>query len=182
MQKIKIVISGAAISSSCVENVNQLAYEIGKEIAEQDAIVITGATTGLPYWSAKGAFENNGFVIGFSPAINAKQHLEMGLPVDYHNIIFYTGEGYSARNLRLIRAGDGAIFICGRTGTLNEFVIAFEEQKQMAVLKNSGGEEMFMDEIVAEAHKPHSEIIWETDPKILVSKLIEIIKKDNGEL
>ena len=52
MQKIKIVISGAAISSSCVENVNQLAYEIGKEIAEQDAIVITGATTGLPYWSA----------------------------------------------------------------------------------------------------------------------------------
>lgn len=178
MQKIKIAISGAAVSGHCVENVNQLAYEIGKEIASRDAIVLTGATTGLPLWVAKGAYENNGFVIGFSPAKDIKEHITMGLPVDYHNIIFYTSVGFSARNLQLIRAGDGALFICGRTGTLNEFIIAFEEQKPMAVLTGSGGAEGFMKEIVKESHKEHSKIIWENEPKILVSKLIELIQNE----
>jgi uncharacterized protein (TIGR00725 family) len=177
MQKIKIVISGAAVTNHCAENVNQLAYAIGKEIAKQDGVVVTGATTGLPLWAAKGAYEHNGFVIGFSPAMNSKEHIQIGLPVDYHHLIFYTGEGYSARNLRLIRAGDGAIFICGRTGTLNEFIIAFEEKKPMAILTGSGGEEEFMKGIIEEAHKEHYQIVWEKEPQKVVAELIKLIKE-----
>jgi uncharacterized protein (TIGR00725 family) len=177
MSKIKIVVSGAAETLHCSPNINDLAYEIGKYLALNNVITITGATTGAPFWAAKGAYENQGYVIGFSPALNEKEHLEVyNLPLDYHHLIFYTGGGHSLRNLMLIRSGDGVIFICGRTGTLNEFTIAYEEKKPMAVLLNSGGEEKHMESIVKESHKEHNKIIWNADPQKLVEELIQLIK------
>ncbi len=182
--KIKIVVSGAADSSPCAENVHDLAYEVGKEIAKQGCVLIDGATTGVPLWAAKGAFENNGFVVGLSPARTRREHLNVyKLPEDYHHLIIYTGFFYSGRNLLLTRTGDGGIFICGRMGTLNEFTITFEDDKPMGVLAGSGGTESLMDDIVREAHRGPGKIIWEAEPKVLVEKMIELIKKENdGEL
>ncbi len=178
-KKLKIVISGAAETSHCSEKVNEFAYEIGKYLAMNDVITITGATTGSPFWAAKGAFENGGYVIGVSPAIDEKEHIEVyNLPTDYHHLIFYTGFGHSLRNLILVRSGDGVIFVCGRTGTLNEFVISYEEKKPMGILLNSGGEEKYMAEIVKESHKEHNKIIWESDPQKLVEKIINLIKNE----
>jgi len=177
MQKIKIAISGASDTTFCAPNVNGLAYEIGKELALRNIIAITGATTGAPFWAAKGAYENNGYVLGFSPAINKEEHLKVyELPLDYHHLIFYTGLGHSGRNLILVRSGDGVIFICGRTGTLNEFLIAYEEKKPMGILVGSGGEEKYMQEIIKEARKEHNKIVWESDPKILIDKLLKLIE------
>ena len=177
--KIKISISGAAETTNCHPNVNELAYTIGKELAKRGVITITGATTGVPFWAAKGAYENNGYVIGFSPALNPKEHVEVyELPLDYHHIIFYTGLGHSGRNLMLVRAGDGVIFICGRTGTLNEFIISYEEKKPMAILVGSGGEEKHMDEIIKEARKEHNKIIWEKDPVVLVDKFLKLLENE----
>ncbi|GIW66216.1 MAG: hypothetical protein KatS3mg095_0114 [Candidatus Parcubacteria bacterium] len=178
-KKLKIAISGAAETVHCSENINQLAYEIGKYLALNNIIVVTGATAGAPLWAAKGAYENNGYVIGFSPAINKQEHIETyELPIDYHNLIFFTGFGYSLRNLILVRSGDGIIFICGRTGTLNEFVISYEEKKPMGILVNSGGEEKYMADIIKESHKEHNKIIWESDPQKLVEKMINLINND----
>lgn len=178
---IKIAISGAAETQNCSKYVNDLAYEIGKELAKRNIITITGATTGIPFWAAKGAYENGGYVIGFSPAINKKEHIEVyELPLDYHHIIFYTGLGHSGRNLILVRSGDGVIFICGRTGTLNEFIIAYEEKKPIAILVGSGGEEKYMDEIINEAKKGHDKIIWEPDPSKLVEKFINLLKDEHN--
>lgn len=177
-KKIKIAISGAAETTHCTSDVNDLAYLIGKELAKRGIITVTGATTGVPYWAAKGAYENNGYVIGFSPAFNEDEHINVyNLPTDYHHLIFYTGLGHSGRNLILVRSGDGVIFICGRSGTLNEFVIAYEEKKPMGILVGSGGEEKYMKEIVEEARKEHNKIVWEKDVSKLVEKLIALINK-----
>lgn len=177
-KKIKISISGAAETTHCTENVNELGYLIGKELAQKGIITVTGATTGVPYWVAKGAYENNGYVIGFSPAFDEREHKNVyELPTDYHHLIFYTGLGHSGRNLMLIRAGDGVIFICGRTGTLNEFIIAYEEKKPMGILVGSGGEEKYMKEIIEEAGKEHNKIVWESDIQKLVEKLLALIKE-----
>jgi hypothetical protein len=177
MLKIKIAISGASDTTFCASNVNELAYEIGKELALRNIITVTGATTGAPFWAAKGAYENNGYVVGFSPAINKEDHIKVyELPIDYHHLIFYTGLGHSGRNLILVRSGDAVIFICGRTGTLNEFVIAYEEKKPMGILVGSGGEEKHMKKIIEEARKEHNKIVWESDPKILIEKLLKFIE------
>jgi hypothetical protein len=177
--KIKLVVSGAADSTPCAPNIQEIAYTIGQIIAENDCILITGATTGIPLWAAKGAYENNGLVIGLSPARTKQEHLKVyRLPIDYHHAIVYTGFSYSGRNLLLTRTGDGVIFICGRMGTLNEFTIAFEDEKPMGVLVGSGGIETLMHDIIKEAHRGPGKIIWESDPKTLVSKMIDLIKAE----
>ncbi|MCS7200675.1 MAG: LOG family protein [Patescibacteria group bacterium] len=177
--QIKVVISGAAVSSPCREDIYELSYEVGKELAKKNCVVLTGATTGVPLWVAKGAFENGALVVGISPARSYREHTKLyKLPVDYHNLILYSGEGYSGRNLLLVKMGDGAIFLCGRTGTLNEFSAAFEEEKPIAVLTGSGGVEKYFSELIMVSQKGEGKIIWESDPKILVEKFVSLLREE----
>lgn len=153
--------------------------ELGREIIRKGAVLVTGATTGAPYWAAIGAKEEGGFVVGLSPAGSEKEHVEKyELPLDYHDIIVYTGFGYSGRNLLLTRASDAVIITCGRIGTLNEFLVAFEDQKPLGVLTGTGGMADEVKAIVAKSHRAHPGIVYESDPKILVEKVLELVKKE----
>lgn len=177
--RLKIVISGAAVTTPCREDIHQLGYKIGKELAKMDVLVLTGATTGVPLWVAKGVYENGGIVIGVSPARSYLEHVKVyKLPTDYHHTILYSGEGYSGRNLLLVKMGDGIIFICGRIGTLNEFTTAFEEDKPIGVLLKSGGTEKYFQDIIETAHRGPGKIIWEEDYRLLIKKLINLIRQD----
>jgi uncharacterized protein (TIGR00725 family) len=177
--QVKIVISGAAVTTPCREDIHQAAYEIGKKLAEKNCVILTGATTGVPLWVAKGAFENGAFVIGISPARSYLEHTKVyKLPTDYHNVILYSGEGYSGRNLLLIKMGDGVLFLCGRIGTLNEFTAAFEEEKPMAVLVNSGGTENYFQDIIEKAKRGPGKILWESDPGTLVDKFFNLVNEE----
>ena len=177
--KYKIAVSGAAQMDICCPRIKELAKEMGKEIVRQNCVLITGATTGVPYWSAKGAKEVKGISIGFSPAVSRREHLKVyNLPVDAFDVIVYTGFDYSGRNLLMTRATDGIIFICGRMGTLNEFTIAFEDQKPIGVLVGSGGTADRIKDLVKGPFRGKKKIIYEKDPEKLVKKLIDLIKKE----
>ena len=129
-----------ALRANARKPVVKLAEEIGKEIVRQNCILITGATTGIPDFSAKGVKKAGGVSIGFSPAASAIAHVKKyKLPTDNYDVTVYTGFGYAGRNLLMTRAADGVIVICGRMGTLNEFTIAFEDEKPIGVLTGSGG-------------------------------------------
>lgn len=177
--KFKICVSGAAETNHCAEDALEKAKELGREIVRHKAILITGATTGFPFWSAIGAKEESGISIGVSPASSEKEHVEnYKLPVDYFDMIIYTGFGYSGRNLLLTRSADAVIVGCGRMGTLNEFTIAFEDQKPIGVLSGIGGTADMIEEIVAKAHRGPGKIVYDSDPKTLVEKVIEEIRKE----
>lgn len=181
--KLKICVSGAAVTTHCQKKALELAKEIGREIVRQDGVLITGATTGLPYWSAIGAKEEGGFSIGFSPAASEKEHIKTyRLPTDYFDVIVYTGFNYAGRNLLMTRASDGVIIICGRIGTLNEFSIAFEDRKPIGVLIGSGGTADMVKNIVRGGYRGPGKIIYDSNPKGLVSKLINLIKKEKKPL
>ena len=66
--KYKICISGSAETDYCAPGTVEKAEIIGRLVAENNMILVTGATTGIPYWAAKGAKEAGGIVIGISPA------------------------------------------------------------------------------------------------------------------
>ena len=177
--KYKICISGAARTDCCAPDAMEKTKELGREIIRQNGIVLTGATTGTPYWAAIGAKEEGGIVVGFSPAASEAQHIKTyHLPVDYHDLIVYTGFEYSGRNLILTRASDAVIIVCGRLGTLNEFTIAFEDKKPIGILTETGGTADEIKGIVEKGHRGSGKIIYESDPKILVEKLVELIKKE----
>ena len=181
-QKIKIVVSGAAETSHCCPKIHELGKEIGREIARQGCILLTGATTGVPYDSAVGFKEKGGLSIGFSPATTKKEHVKSyRLPTDQFDVIIYTGFDYVGRNLILTKAADGVIVICGRTGTLNEFTIAFESKVPIGVLQESGGTADFIDDILKRGYRPPTKVIYDTDPKKLVKRLVAMIKKEQAE-
>ena len=147
--KYKICVSGAAESGHCAPDAPEKAETLGRLIAEHGMILVTGATTGLPYWAARGAKEAGGIVIGLSPAPSKASHLyTYHLPIDYHDLIIYTGFDYAGRNLLLTRSADAIITICGRTGTLNEFTVGFEDRKPQGVLTGTGGIADSLEEII----------------------------------
>src|SRR3989344_453743 len=96
--RIKICVSGAAETGHCGVDALDKAKELGREIARQGATLVTGATTGFPLWVAMGTKEAGGISIGLSPAASEKEHVEVyKLPLDYMDLIIYTGFGYSGR-------------------------------------------------------------------------------------
>jgi len=178
-RKFKIGVMG----SGEIENENQknLAQLIGKTIAAQGCILITGSDPGLPHEAALAAAAEGGICLGFSPAINLKEHLEKyKFPVEPYILIF-TGMEKKGRNLISIRSCDGVIFIGGRMGTLNEFTIVYDEadeRKVIGILEGSGG---FSDKLFALAKesgkKSKAIIIREKDPIKLVNRVIQILKE-----
>lgn len=179
--KYKICVSGAAETGHCESGALEKAKQIGKEVAKRDGVLLSGSTSGMPYWSAIGAKEEGGISIGFSPAGSKQEHVEAyEMPTDNFDLIFYTGFGFSARNLLLMRSADAVIFICGRTGTLNEFTICYEDERLSGVLENTGGTADMIRDVVANSHKEGPKVIYDTDPVKLVDRIIKLIDEKKG--
>lgn len=180
---VKICVSGAAETGHCGLDAYEKAKEVGREIARQGGIIVTGATTGFPMYSSMGAKDECGFSIGFSPATTEREHVEMyKLPLDYMDVVVYTGFGYAGRDLLLIRAADAVIIGCGRIGTINEFAVAFEDRRPIGVLEGSWQTDEELRQIIAAAHRPNDKIFFDADPKRLVEKVIAQVMKDKQEL
>ena len=176
--QIKICVSGAAETGHCGVDALDKAKELGREIARQGAILVTGATTGFPFWVSMGAKEEGGVSIGFSPAASEKEHVEVfKLPIDYMDLIIYTGFGYPGRDLLLTRSVDAVICGCGRVGTVHEFTVAFEDGKVIGIFEGPWEMDEELEEIVAKSHRPNAKIITGDDPKKLVEDIIVMVKK-----
>ncbi len=181
--KIKIGVSGAAETGHCGLNALEKGKDLGREIIKQGGILITGATTGFPLWSAIGAKEERGVSIGFSPAASQREHVEnYRLPVDYMDLIVYTGFGYPGRDLLFTRSCDAVILGCGRIGTIHEFTIAYEDNKPLGILEGPWAMGDVIKEIIAKGNRPADRVIFDDDPKRLVEKIFAIVEDDNKKL
>ena len=179
---VKICVSGAAETGYCGLDAFDKAKEAGREIARQGAIITTGATTGFPMYAAMGAKDECGFSMGFSPAGTEREHVEMyKLPLEYMDVIVYTGFGYSGRDLLLVRSSDAVIIGCGRIGTLNEFSVAFEDHRPIGILEGSWETDEILRRVIESAHRPNNKIVYDSDPKAIVERLIEMVMKSKEE-
>jgi uncharacterized protein (TIGR00725 family) len=177
--QIKICVSGAAETGHCGIDALDKAKELGREIARQGAVIVTGATTGFALWAAMGAKEVGGLSIGLSPAASEREHVEIyKLPVDFMDLIIYTGFGYPGRDLLLTRSADAVICGCGRIGTIHEFTIAFEDGKPVGVFEGEWETDEEFKYILEKGNRPNPKIVFGENPKELVAKIIELIKKD----
>lgn len=177
--RIKICVSGAAETGHCGLNALEKAKELGREIARQGAILITGATTGFPLWAAMGVKEAGGISIGISPAASEHEHVETyKLPLDYMDLIIYTGFGYPGRDILLTRSSDAVICGCGRIGTIHEFTVAFEDAKPIGIYEGPWEMGAQLKDILEKSHRPNPKIVSGEDPKKLLEDLMVMIKKD----
>lgn len=180
--KIKIAVSGSATTDHLsTTNAFEVCKELGREIVRQDAICITGATSGVPLWSARGAKEADGISIGLSPASGPSEHIHLyNLPLEYMDLIIYTGFGYVGRDMLMTRTCDAVVIGPGRIGTIHEFVVAFEDQKPIGILEGDWDTDETIKTIIERSHRQshNPKVVFDDHPKSLVEKLIELAKKD----
>lgn len=179
----KIGVSSTADGSFLKQDAYELAKELGKEIVNQGGILVTGASSGFPYWSAQGAKMAGGLSIGYSPAVSPKEHVEVyRLPLDYMDVISFTGFGFPGRDLVFTRSCDAIIIGPGRIGTIHEFTIAYEDEKPVGILQSDGWEtDELLKMIIDRSHRLNPYIIFEKDPVVLVRKIMDMIRQKRGE-
>jgi uncharacterized protein (TIGR00725 family) len=182
-QKIKIGVSGAAETGHCGPDAYEKGIELGKQIAQQGAILLTGATTGFPMWSAMGATAAGGVSVGLSPAATPREHIETyNLPLEYMDLVLYTGFGYPGRDIIFTHSTDAMMFGCGRIGTIHEFTVAFEDGKPIGILEGGWETDEVLKNIIDKGHRGSELIVFDSDPQKIVARIIEMVKKQKAAL
>jgi uncharacterized protein (TIGR00725 family) len=98
-----------------------LAFEVGRGLAERDAVLICGGLTGVMEHAARGARAAGGLTIGLLPDDDVNDANE------YIDISIATGFGH-ARNAILARTADGVVALGGGLGTLSEIALALRNR------------------------------------------------------
>jgi uncharacterized protein (TIGR00725 family) len=157
-----------------------LAARLGRRIAERDCLIVTGACPGLPHAAVLGAHDAGGSSLGVSPARSREEHVSVfESPLEPYSAIVFTGSGLMGRETHNIHSSDFVLFAGGRSGTLGEFAIAYDEGKLIGVLRNSGG---ISNEYAGIARLVHKEtgalIVEDDDPERLVDTCLDRYLKD----
>jgi uncharacterized protein (TIGR00725 family) len=181
--KYSICLSGAA-SGDTVESSTYLAEQLGEEIAKNCQIITTGATVGLPYYAARAAKKAGGMSIGFSPASSLREHLyKYRLPIEVYDFVNFTGMHYVGRDIHLVQSSDAVITVGGRFGSLHEFTTALQSRMPCGVLLGSGGTADAIPDLMETLEPPsHKYVVYDTDPKTLVKKIITMLDEETKDL
>jgi uncharacterized protein (TIGR00725 family) len=169
--------SGGALSNADIA----LARRLGACIARRGALIVTGACPGLPHAAVLGAHDAGGDSLGISPAHSREEHIELyESPTEPYTAIAFAGSGLMGREVDNIHSSDFVLFIGGRSGTLGEFCIAYDEGKLIGILRNSGGIADHIGEIAVLFQKDTGATILEDDdPERLVDRCAECFATDH---
>jgi hypothetical protein len=125
-KKIYIGVIGA---SKCSKKLRDLAYDVGKAVAQLGAVLVCGGLKGIMEAAAKGAKENGGFTIGIIPGS------EKSDANPYCDIVIPSGIG-EARNAIVVRTSDVLVALHGKYGTISEISFALKFGKPVVSLVN----------------------------------------------
>ena len=172
--RLTIGVMGSS-GGSLTEDVQRRVYRLGEAIAGRDAILITGGCPGLPYEAVRGAKAKGGLVVGISPGLSIDEHRgKYASPVEGFDVLIYTGSGLMGREITNIRSCDIVVIAGGRTGTLGELAIAYDEGRLIGVLTGTGGITGIVETIIRTSGKETGAcVLYDDDPVKLVDRLIE---------
>ena len=132
----------------------------GSLVGSRDHVPVTGAAPGLTQYAVIGAKRAGGVVVGVSPALNLDEHVhKYRSPTRGYDTIVFTGSGLMGREIENIRTCDVVMFAGGRSGTLGEFAIAYDEGKVIGVLCGTGGVADSIEDILKIINKKTEAII-----------------------
>lgn len=173
-KQVRIGVMGSA-GGGIDSAVQDTCRRLGRMIASRGCCLLTGACPGMPHETVLGAKEAGGHVIGISPASSLREHVELfESPYEEYDVLIFTGLGMMGRELINIRSSDIIIVEGGRSGTLGEFAIAYEEGKLIGVLTGTGGVSEALASLESTFKKTTgAEVLYEPDPERLVDRLLD---------
>lgn len=115
---------GSAASTQDLE----IAFDLGKQIAEQGWVLLTGGRNeGVMDAASRGAKQANGLTIGILPTANTEN---LSVAID---IPIVTGMGSARNNINVLSSD--VIFACGMgSGTASEIALALKANKSVILL------------------------------------------------
>jgi uncharacterized protein (TIGR00725 family) len=177
---LKVGVMGAASGSFPVP-VLQKAQALGSAVARNGCLLVTGGCPGLPLAAARGAKGEGGFVVGISPGLSLEEHLnKYASPSEYHDLLIFTGSGLMGREVVNIRSSDIVVIIGGRSGTLGELAISYDEGKLIGILTGTGGISDMAREILAVCEKnTGARVLYDAEPGRLMRRLIHLYRTEH---
>ncbi len=120
MRNVAVIGDGSVELNSDLYNV---AFEVGKLIAERGYVLICGGLCGVMEAAAKGAKERGGLTVGILPSyeFNANPYIDVQIP---------TGM-YQARNVLVVASSKVVVAVGGSYGTLSEIGHALKLGKKV---------------------------------------------------
>ncbi|MDO8479086.1 MAG: hypothetical protein Q7W02_23415 [Candidatus Rokubacteria bacterium] len=178
--KLTIGVMGSS-GGDLADEVKLRAFRLGEAIAEQGAVLITGGCPGLPYEAVRGAKAKGGLVVGISPGLSIDEHRgKYRSPVEGFDVLIYTGSGLMGREITNIRSSDMVVIAGGRTGTLGELAIAYDEGRLIGVLTGTDGITALVEEIIRVSGKDTgARVVYEDDPVRLIERLLIVYKTEH---
>lgn len=127
----KIIIGVMGTGEKATETDLQNAYELGKIIAQQGWVLLTGGrNVGVMDAASQGAKAANGLTIGILPSNSPKGISEA---VD---IAIFTDLGNARNNINVLSSD--VVIACGiSAGTVSEIALALKANKQVILLNNN---------------------------------------------
>ena len=178
--KLTIGVMGSS-GGNLADEIKLRVFRLGEAIAEQGAVLITGGCPGLPYEAVRGAKAKGGLVVGISPGLSIDEHRgKYRSPVEGFDVLIYTGSGLMGREITNIRSCDMVVIAGGRTGTLGELAIAYDEGRLIGILTGTGGITSLVEEIVRTSGKDTgARVVYDGDPARLIDRLLTVYKTEH---
>jgi uncharacterized protein (TIGR00725 family) len=176
---IKVGVMGSA-GGHMNKNIIERCKKLGRAIAEEGCAILTGGCPGLPHYAILGSKERGGITIGVSPALSFEEHVgHYKSPTDNIDVMIFTGAGLMGREIVGVRSCDIVIIVGGRSGTLGEFAIAYDEGRMIGVLTGTGGIADHIPSILDVIKKPTgSRMFFDNNPRRLIQRCVKSFKAD----
>ena len=167
--KVKVGVVGSA-GGDLSDHAIEVCRELGREIARRGCVIVTGACPGLPHAAVEGSKEQGCLAIGISPALCLQEHRKRyHSPYVEYDALIFTGRGLMGREVEVVRTSDIIITVGGRSGTLGEFAIAFDDGNVIGALLGTGGITDHLEHIVGLIAKDTgTEMFYSDDPAELM--------------
>jgi uncharacterized protein (TIGR00725 family) len=115
-------------AGTCSPEVEELAAEVGREVARKGAVLVCGGLRGVMEAAARGAKEIGGVTVGILPGEDT------GDANEFIDIPIATNMG-QARNAIIVQTADVLISVSGGYGTLSEIAFALKLGKGVIALQ-----------------------------------------------
>lgn len=122
----QIAVAGGA---DCGSVTAREAFEVGRHLARQGAVLLCGGCGGVMERAAAGARSEGGLTVGILPGAGPEE----SAPNPAIEVDLYTGMG-QARNLVLVLSAEVVIAIGGGWGTLSEIALALKHGRPVVRL------------------------------------------------
>src|SRR3989338_9717726 len=138
-RKLQIGIMGSAADLKYSKEIEQLAFEVGKQVAESGNITVYGAEKdcdSLSTVAARGAKMSGGLTVG----VTYGKGKDIWDTEGNTDVVICSGmERGGGREFVLVNSCDAIIIVSGGSGTLNEVAVAYQLNIPVIAINGTGG-------------------------------------------